>query len=369
MSGAVSELSPDLSDFKDGGLNRQVVNRGKDEDALLEGSSVFKENGWYYLMMISMKWGEPGRFRREVCYRSRSLDSTGWEKKILIETPFDNHGGVGQGGVVKGPDGVYRSLIFQDRGGIGRTPNFLPVCWEGEWPMLGLPGADSKALGVKSGAARIVPNDTSKPYPDISGVCCSDDFASNQLKQVWEWNHNPVDSAWSLTARKGWLRLATKRVVPNIFLAPNTLTMRMAGPACAGVIKMDVSGMKDGDRAGLAAFQSDSAVLQVAMDGGKKRIVMNEERMKMDSRTRTVLGDDIKEVESVPFSGKIVYFRVRADFRDGQDWAETDWSADGKTWHRIGSRMPMRFDYTRFFTGSRFGIFNYVTKEAGGHVE
>ena len=368
-NGSVSELADDLGDFKDGGLNRTVVVRDEDEQALLEGSSVFKENGWYYLMMISMKWGEEGRFRREVCYRSRTLDSSGWEKRILIETPFDGHGGVGQGGVVKGPDGKYHAIIFQDRGGIGRTPNYLPVCWEDGWPMLGFPGADSKALGVKSGAARIVPNDVSKPYPDISGICRSDDFGDKELAQVWEWNHNPVDSAWSLSARKGWLRLKTPRAVPNLFLAPNTLTMRMAGPACTGVVKMDVSGMKDGDRAGLAAFQSDSAVLQVAMDGGKKRIVMTEERMKMDSRTRTVIGDDVKEVESTPLEGNAVWFRVRANFRAGQDWAETDWSADGKTWNRIGSRMPLRFDFTRFFTGSRFGIFNYATKASGGHVD
>ena len=61
-SGLVSELKGDLSDFIPGS-DHYVFDKSKDSDerALLEGSSVFKKNGWYYLMMISMDWGVPGR--------------------------------------------------------------------------------------------------------------------------------------------------------------------------------------------------------------------------------------------------------------------------------------------------------------------
>ena len=48
----------------------------------------------------------------------------------------------------------------------------------------------------------------------------------------------------------------------NLFLVRNTLTQRMPGPACEAGIKIDVSKMKDGDRAGFAAFQGDSAVAE-----------------------------------------------------------------------------------------------------------
>ena len=362
-SGIVSQLNADLTDLAPDGLRGySLFGKDEEETGILEGSSIFKKDGWYYLMMIS--GFVKGHCRREVCYRSRSITGK-WEKRVLIETPFDGHGGIGQGCVVEGPDGKWHSLIFQDRGGVGRTPCLLPVCWEDGWPMLGIANPDSPSPGV----GRVIPNDTSMPYPSVRGFCGSDDFNGNRLSLYWQWNHNPVDSAWSLSERKGWLRLKTPRTVPNIFLAPNTLTQRMPGPECSGVVKMDVSGMKDGDRAGLAAFQSDSAVLQVAMDGGKKRIAMCEERMKMDSRARAVIGDDIKEVESVPLEGNVVWFRVRANFRAGQDWAETDWSLDGKSWRRIGSRMKIGFDWQRMFMGSRFGIFNYATKVSGGHVD
>ena len=86
------------------------------------------------------------------------------------------------------------------------------------------------------------------------GIVCSDDFSGEKLGLHWEWNHNPIDNAWSLKERPGFLRLKTNRVVENLYLAPNTLTQRMEGPTCSGYIAMDISKMKDGDCAGLAVI-------------------------------------------------------------------------------------------------------------------
>ena len=82
----------------------------------------------------------------------------------------------------------------------------------------------------------------------------SDDFDTGRLSLNWQWNHNPLDDCWSLTERPGFLRLRTGRVVDNLFLAPNTLTQRMSGPKCSGVVAMDVSKMKEGDVTSPTAF-------------------------------------------------------------------------------------------------------------------
>lgn len=55
-----------------------------------------------------------------------------------------------------------------------------------------------------------------------------------------------MDAAWSLTARKGFLTLKTPGLAPNLFQARNTLTQRMVGPECTGVVKLDVSYSTDG---------------------------------------------------------------------------------------------------------------------------
>ena len=352
-SGRVTELKADLTGVRPGGLDRQLFERGE-ETSLLEGSAAFKKDGYYYLMMVSAFL--PDHPRREVCYRSKSLTGE-WEKKVILETEFEDWGGVGQGCVVECPDGKWRALVFQDRGGIGRTPCLMDVTWKDGWPMLG--DADGR-----------IPNDVTRPYPSLAGLVGSDEFERTALDLRWQWNHNPLDGAWSLAARPGWLRLTAGAVAPNLFLARNTLTQRMVAPRCTGEIRLDVSGMKDGDRAGLAAFQSDSAVLAVVCAGGRKRLVMSEEKSVFDAGPgRRHPRAEVAEKESVELTSDCVYLRVRADFRPHQDWAEMDWSADGRSWRRIGTRVPLHFDWQRFFTGSRFAIFCYPTKTPGGHVD
>ena len=90
-----------------------------------------------------------------------------------------------------------------------------------------------------------IPAEMQKPVLgyDGKGLVYSDDFSKDKLELQWQWNHNPVDDSCALTERKGWLRLKTSRIVPNIFLAPNTISTRTEGPTCEGIIKMDVSKM------------------------------------------------------------------------------------------------------------------------------
>ena len=110
--------------------------------------------------------------------------------------------------------------------------------------------------------------------PETS-IVRADEFASSELGLHWQWNHNPIDNAWSLKERPGFLRLKTNRVVENLYLAPNTLTQRMEGPTCSGAVKLDVSKMKDGDCAGLAAFNGDSGVLTIKKQGKKYVLEMS----------------------------------------------------------------------------------------------
>lgn len=98
----------------------------------------------------------------------------------------------------------------------------------------------------------------------------SDEFKGKKLGLTWQWNHNPDNTLWSLAERPGYLRLKTGKVVNNIFDARNTLTQRTEGPKCSGVVALELSHMKDGDRAGLAAFCYEPGTLTVVQENGKK---------------------------------------------------------------------------------------------------
>lgn len=385
--GAIQELQPDLQDIKKDGLSiNPLFQRDEEEQgALLEGSQVFKHKGKYYLCMISMKWGIPGRYRREVCYRADSLTGP-WEKKVIIEAPFEEFGGAGQGCIVNGNSNAgdldndddesnWWALMFQDRGGIGRVPCLVPCTWVDGWPMLGeYVGGDK--LDKKSYK---IPHDSSAPKQDYSGIIGSDEFEAplqlspggegKRLGLYWQWNHNPIDESWTLNEREGWLRMKTVRIVPNLFLAPNTLTQRMTVD-CTGEVCIDVSKMKDGDRCGLAAFNGDSGILTVEQNDGKRTLVLTEEKSvfkaprDIDRIDRTILAN-------VPLkkNQKYVYLRVNGDFRHQKDVATFAYSLDGKKWTVFPDEIKVPFDYRRFFMGTKFAIFNYATKQLGGHVD
>lgn len=353
-TGQLTELKADLSDALPGGTDMKIFERDADEQGLLEGSNAFKYNGKYYLMMISMDWSIPGRLRREVCYRADRITGP-YEKKVILETEFEGYGGVGQGCVVQGKNGEWHALIFQDRGGVGRVPCLMPCTWKDGWPI----------LGDENGR---IPNNTDIPHTSMKGICGSDDFASDKLSLYWQWNHNPIDEAWSLTERPGCLRLKTGRIVDHLFVAPNTLTQRMVGPKCTGIVCLDISKMKDGDRAGFSAFNGDSGVLTVEKNGKKTELVMSEQKTRFD-RSHAIREVKTEEMARIPFKKKKIYLKIDGEFGLDKDLAVFSYSLNGKDWTVVGRPIKMVFDYRRMFMGSKFAIFNYATKQLGGYVD
>lgn len=350
-TGQMAELNDSLTDVKPGS-ERRLFQRDSDETGLLEGSRVIKHAGKYYLLMISWPRGEK---RRQVCYRADSVAGP-YEKHVILCSDFDGYPPIGQGTIVDTPDGQWYALIFQDRGAIGRVPCLLPCTWQDGWPI----------LGDQQGRVPLVAE--SAPRAQTPFVV-SDDFAATALDLHWQWNHNPVDTAWSLAARPGWLRLATSRTAPNLYLAPNTLTQRMEGPACTAVVRLDVSHMRDGDRAGLAAFNGESALLAVRQDGDKRTLVMEDNSVALDDKTKAVISVKVDQRQQVDITGHdIVYLELHAEFAH-RDLATFRYSLDGSTWTAIGQPSRMVFDYRRFFMGTKFAIFNYATTTLGGYVD
>ena len=362
-TGEMIELKSDLSDVIEG-THTRIFEREADERGLLEGSRVIKHNGKYYLLMISHVYA-PGRHRREVCYRADNIKGP-YEKAVILESDFGGFPYIGQGTIVDSEYGDWYGIIFQDRGGVGRVLTVSPVRWIDGWPM----------IGDEDGH---VPNHI---RPVVSGqnattIVQSDDFAAGEqkLKKCWQWNHNPIDEAWSLTERPGFLRLKTNRIVPNLYLAPNTLTQRMEGPTCSGAVKLDISKMKNGDCAGFAALNGDSGVLTIKKNGKKLLLTMSEQSVQLTENEKAVTKVEEKVVETVDLSTKTktktIYLRIDGDFQAGHnDAANFYYSLDGQTWTQIGTKnYRMIFDYRRFFMGSKFAIFCYATKSLGGYID
>ena len=354
-TGEMKELMPDLSGVKPGGRQGKVFERDEEETGLLEGSRFIKHDGRYYLIMISWPNGKP---RRQVCYRADNIEGP-YEKKVILESTFGGFPYAGQGTIVDDGKGNWYGVIFQDRGGVGRVLTRMPCTWKDGWPM----------LGDENGK---IPTVMGKPLAGFSDgeIVSSDDFDSERMNIDWQWNHNPVNEAWSLTERKGWLRLKTSRVTDNLYLAPNTLTQRMEGPECSGIVKMDISHMKDGDIAGFSAFNGDAGVVKIVKDGKKVFVVADSQNVELTDKEKSVTKVDVTESYRQQLrKQKEIYFRIDANFRPGKDVADFYYSTDGKDWVKVLEGYKMIFDYRRFFMGSKFAIFNYATKKTGGYVD
>ncbi|MGZ3846356.1 MAG: beta-xylosidase family glycoside hydrolase, partial [Flavisolibacter sp.] len=195
----------------------------------------------------------------------------------------------------------------------------------------------------------------------IPGIVAPDEFSRKKgdrvLPLVWQWNHNPDNNLWTLSARKGYLRLITGRIDTSFLLARNSLTQRTIGPVSSASTSLDVSKMKDGDVAGLALLQKNYGLVGVRVEGEKKTIVM-------------INAGNGKAVEgqSIPLAQKTVFFKAECDFTNRKDVANFFYSMDGKEWMPIGTQLKMTYTLPHFM-GYRFTLFNYATKNTGGFVD
>lgn len=340
------ELAPDLSGLKRDGANLVIIRNaglvaGPNIGLSAEGSQLFKVNGRYYLFNIS--WPRGG-MRTVIVHRADRINGP-YEGRVALADK-----GVAQGGIIDTPRGEWYAYLFRDFGAVGRVPYLVPVRWEDGWPVLGVDGKVPDALDLPASKG------------PVGGIVASDEFdrrpGEPALPLVWQWNHNPDDANWSVTARRGYLRLTTGRVDGDFLSARNTLTQRTFGPQCSGEVRIETAGMKEGDFAGLGVLQKHYGVAGVRLAGNGRSVVMvSAESGRPEER------------ESVPLSGDAVHLKVECDFRNLADTARFFYSTDGVKWTAIGRPLRMRYTLPQHFMGYRFALFNYATKTAGGHVD
>jgi len=340
----IVELKEDLSGVKEGTEKVLIENASAPAgDQIMlgaEGSQIFKVKGKYYLFNIT--WPKGG-MRTVVVHRADQINGP-YEGRLALQDQ-----GVAQGGIIDTPDGRWFAYLFQDHGSVGRIPYLVPMEWKDGWPIIGVDGKIAVTLDLPASKGL------------IPGIVNNDEFnrkrGESALPLVWQWNHNPDNRLWSISQRKGYLRLKTGRFDTSFVMARNTLTQRTIGPKCSGSTSVDVSNMKEGDFAGLSLLQKKFGLIGVKYENGTKSIVM----INADSGMPL-------EVERVPLSQNTVYFKAECDFTDKTDIAHFFYSLDSKLWTAIGSQLKMEYSMPHFM-GYRFGLFNYCTKTVGGFVD
>ena len=381
----LTELNKELTGKKPDGLHRVII---KEDNPILgyEGAHAYKINDKYYVFLIH---SDPSRwFRTEACYISNSLEGEFIGGEVLADDMEYHDQGVAQGGIVDTPDGKWYAMLFQDRGAVGRIPVLVPMEFKDESVVMGGEGKVPKDISTIS----------TRPNYIYEHLYASDDFIYQpnedgkiSLKNVWQWNHNPDHNLWSVTDNPGHLRIKSGKLSKNVTQAVNTLTQRMIYPECEAYVTVDGSGLKDGDYAGISAFQGCYGLVALHKDKGRYYLVM-QGRENRDSRSGTDNSNNYngKEYSRIPWDSDKVVLKVKGDFADMIDEANFYYADNAQInqigqmgqmkqldqkgqiqdyeWKKIGITQKLFFILDHF-CGCRFGLFMYSTKEVGGYAD
>ena len=319
----------------------RLINSGDHREA----NKLIKVGKWWYLVFSEHKDGI-GRY--VLAKRSRRMKGPYKEERQLALTSWEAHE-PNQGGIVTGKDGKWYFLTHHGSGDwSGRIVSLLPVTWIDEWPIIG-EVIDDERMG------KIGRMQWQASMPSLGGeklsIQRSDDFDAATLGAQWQWNYQPRADKYSLTERPGWMRLkAFRPIEPNRLLkAGNTLTQRTFQSRSSVVtVKIDISSMADGQRAGLCHFSAASSAVGVVQEGGQRYMEWRH-------------NDEVKRAD--PVGQNSVWLQSRW----GLDGMSTYYySLDGDTFIPFGA--PYRLQWGNY-RGDRIGIYSFNDLSDEGYID
>lgn len=280
----------------------------------IEGPKVYKRNGYYYI------WAPAGGVKEgyQVVLRSRNIRGP-YEIKTVMDSGSTVINGPHQGGLVDTVNGDEWFVHFQDRGLYGRICHLQPVHWTEDWPVV---GAAKKSDTITTGepvyeyekpdCTRAEKSDVDSYFPcfgdceiyrlpggalhmEGNGLQASDIFPGGRIGLQWQWmgdhredfvgavsKNSRVDSevetdmnnprGESVQASKNGLRLFCLNPSgdehPIIWRSANILTQKLIYPVFEATATVDVSGLLDGDRAGVVMTGGQYLTVYVERDKG-----------------------------------------------------------------------------------------------------
>nr|WP_321452654.1 glycoside hydrolase family 43 protein [uncultured Carboxylicivirga sp.] len=268
-----------------------------------EGPHMYKINDYYYLMSAE---GGTGYEHREVIQRSKSpygpFEASPYGPVITNmnhpESPFQ---AIGHADLVQLPDDSWWlvCLGIRPQGGkfqhLGRETFLAPVTWtEDGWPIAGTNGM----------------MDTTYPAPNLpehkwAAAPVRDNFDMATLGFDWTFIRQPYDQDWSLTQRKGYLRLNGSAITLKEMDSPAFVGRRQSDLNIAASTKMSFTPTADNEEAGIVIRANDANhyALVVTQNEGKRVVKFRKFlKAKLEDEIYTAIpdGDVILRITATP---------------------------------------------------------------------
>jgi len=301
------------------------------EGPIAEGTKFMKRHGYYYLIIpeggVGTGW--------QTVLRAKNIYGP-YERKVVLEQGSTAINGPHQGALVDSPDGTWWFYHFQETPVLGRVVHLQPARWQDDWPLMGI-DLDGNGVGEpvavwqKPNVQLRTENAELRGASNYQYVTDNfyDDFEDDS--PVWQWNHNPVDTHWSLKAKKGWLTL---KALPadSLKLCRNMLTQKVIG------------------------YQSESTTLLTASGNCHAGLFCSGKTFRGIGLCKEGIFMEALGKREIIVKGKFKELWVRVNNDCLSNHHQFSYSTDGIHFINAGDAFPMRSGYWK---GIRVGLFCY----------
>ncbi|MCK9478723.1 MAG: glycoside hydrolase family 43 protein [Firmicutes bacterium] len=311
-----------------------------------EGPHLFKKDGYYYIVLAE---GGTGWRHRITSARSKNLygpyEESPHNPVLMQKDPDAPIQKTGHGKLFSAYDGSWWVVYLCSRPNsdrfcaLGRETCLSPVSWtEDGWFIINEgKGPSEKHIAPDTGAQT-----RKQDY--------SDDFSADRLGAQWQFVRNPNNDMWSLTERKGFLRIKTAAADTNSRDAQNIILQRETQHRYTAVLKMEFKPEQNNEQAGLICYYGTKNYIKLCLiyeDGAKISLIEN----RAGDISRVALTGEIKS--------NVIYLRVETKGK----LRRFSHSLDGVAWDMVGEIEDCNFlsdegikdDFN--FTGTMVGMY------------
>ena len=316
-----------------------------------EGPHILKKDGWYYAILAE---GGTGYGHRVSVARAKDIYGpyeTCPHNPVLMQTdPEAKIQRSGHAKLVETQNGEWWMMYLCGRLNegkyttLGRETALDPVTWTNDgWFIVN----DGKGPSEE----QTYPNLPEVRYPKRP----RDDFDSDELGLDWVFVRNPKPGNWSLTERRGWLRLKGSLYDINERRAYNTLVRRETEHCYTAETRLDYTPTQNRQEAGLVCYcgiYSYMKLCKVYDDGVKLRVIQ------CNDGEQSSLGEWNIPQEQCDLP---VQLRVEVERQERRFY----YSFDGRIWTLLASRPDCRFlcgegvSLGKHHTGTMVGIYSH----------
>ena len=331
-----------------------------------EGPHIYKKDGYYYLLLAE---GGTEHGHHVNILRSKNLFGP---YQPNPDNPILSHfnmkmqnsqiQGLGHADLVQAPDSSWWMICLGYRTSgylqhvMGRETMLAPVRWEqGGWPVVNGDGTLQTDMKCRTLPLVAMPKDpVMEEFDYIKRDAPKDSYHSLGLPMGWMSLCNPDYSRYSLTERKGWLRMRPSTTDLSETASPTFIARRQTELNFTATALFDLSHLSEGMQAGITAYAAPLNHYDVVAEKRNGQIII---------KSNVRLGQTSHSEKEFALSGTRAYLRITSD----KDFYYLQASSDGKNFVEL-AKMEYRFLSTETiggFTGVMLGLFAHCGNETG----